>query len=252
MTYNKNHKIVLQAIIHEGAMEEDHGKQLIEKLFGHDNSAEVLHRINTKLQPLNMIIKYINCEITGLLYWVFANTAQDTSIRPQLEYSEVHLTLLRTIFSEIVTSDEGHVSSTWCLNLCPSSNINLSKNSAQMFLNDMVEKKWLFCKDGQYYIGVRSIAELSQYFKDSHEDKLRTCTLCKQTLFYGQKCEQCDAVIHLYCLSTYTKDQSNLRCPNCDHNIFNLDCSDDANNSPSDTEVSISKTKRPTRKRRKH
>lgn len=33
-------------------------------------------------------------------------------------------------------------------------------------------------------MGVRSIAELLQYFKDTYEDNLQICTLCKQELFY--------------------------------------------------------------------
>jgi len=39
-------------------------------------------------------------------------------------------------------------------------------------------------QDGKYYMGVRSIAELLQYFKDTYEGNLQICTLCKQELFY--------------------------------------------------------------------
>lgn len=34
MAYDNSHKTVLQTIMHEGALEEDRGKQLVEKLFG--------------------------------------------------------------------------------------------------------------------------------------------------------------------------------------------------------------------------
>lgn len=34
MAYSNNHKIVLQTIIHEGALKEDRGKQLVTELFG--------------------------------------------------------------------------------------------------------------------------------------------------------------------------------------------------------------------------
>lgn len=33
-------------------------------------------------------------------------------------------------------------------------------------------------------MGVRSIVELLQYFKDTYQDNLHTCTLCKEVLFY--------------------------------------------------------------------
>lgn len=39
-------------------------------------------------------------------------------------------------------------------------------------------------QDGKYYMGVRSIAELLQYFKDTYEENLQICALCKQELFY--------------------------------------------------------------------
>lgn len=34
MVYSKEHKIVLQSIMHEGALLENRGKELISKLFG--------------------------------------------------------------------------------------------------------------------------------------------------------------------------------------------------------------------------
>jgi len=34
MVYNNKHKIVLQTIIHKGALSEEHGKKLIKQLFG--------------------------------------------------------------------------------------------------------------------------------------------------------------------------------------------------------------------------
>ncbi|XP_032679145.1 non-structural maintenance of chromosomes element 1 homolog [Odontomachus brunneus] len=262
MEYNNNHKIILQTVIHEGALKEDRGKELVNTLFGHNNTAQILSRINTKLQSLNMIIKCINCEVTGQLYWVFASISQET-VKFQLEYSEAELALLNNIYSAIVTSDDGHVSSTWCLNLCSSLNVKLSKDKAQTFLQDMVEKKWLFCKNGQYYMGVRSIGELSQYFKDSHGDKLHTCTLCKEVLFYGEQCKQCNSMTHIYCLNAYTRGKRNLGCPNCNNvsefNILSLrlDSSDDNSGFAMDDEVEVltSQTKVASRKKglkRKH
>lgn len=34
MEYNNNHKIILQTVIHEGALKEDRGKELVNNLFG--------------------------------------------------------------------------------------------------------------------------------------------------------------------------------------------------------------------------
>lgn len=62
------------------------------------------------------------------------------------EFSQAELALLRNVYSEIVTSSNGHVSSTWCLNLCSTLNVKLTKANAEEFLYEMVNKKWLACK----------------------------------------------------------------------------------------------------------
>ncbi|KMQ96559.1 non-structural maintenance of chromosomes element 1-like protein [Lasius niger] len=131
-----------------------------------------------------MIIKCTNCEVTGQLYWVCANTVQDKIASFHPEFSQAELALLRNIYSEIVTSNNGYVSSTWCLNLCSTLNQKLTKANAEEFLHKMINRKWLSCKNGKYYMGVRSIVELLQYFKETYQDNLHTCTLCKQVLFY--------------------------------------------------------------------
>ncbi|XP_018312664.1 non-structural maintenance of chromosomes element 1 homolog isoform X2 [Mycetomoellerius zeteki] len=181
----------------------------------HNNTAQVLSEINAKLRPLCMTIKCINCEVTGELYWIFASTVQDKTASFVSHFSQAELALLRNVYSEIVTSTDSCVSSTFCLNLCSSLNVRLTKSDAEQFLFKMVNRQWLCCKDGKYYMGVRSIAELLQYFKDTYEENLQICALCKQELFYGDKCNKCDAIIHVYCLKNYAKNQNGLGCPNC-------------------------------------
>ncbi|KYN31874.1 Non-structural maintenance of chromosomes element 1 like protein [Trachymyrmex septentrionalis] len=214
MPYSEQHKTVLQAVIHEGALHEDRGKELVIRLFDHNNTAQILSEINAKLQPLCMTIKRINCEITGELYWIFMSTVQDKTASYVSHFSQTELALLRNVYSEIITSDNSYVSSTFCLNLCSSLNAKLTKTDAELFLLEMVDRQWLYCKDGKYYMGVRSIAELLQYFKDTYEENLQICTLCKQELFYGDKCDKCDAITHVFCLKNYARDHS-LGCPNC-------------------------------------
>ncbi|XP_011860959.1 PREDICTED: non-structural maintenance of chromosomes element 1 homolog isoform X2 [Vollenhovia emeryi] len=222
MTYGVQHKIVLQAIMHEGAVHEDRGKELIISLFDHDNTGRILSEINAKLRPLCMAVKCLNCEVTGQLYWVFVNTVQDKIASFHPEFSQAELALLRNIYSEIVTSSNGYVSSTFCLNLCSSLNMKLSKADAEQFLHEMVHRKWLCSKDGKYYMGVRSIAELLQYVKDTYNDNLQICTLCKQELFYSKKCSKCDATVHVYCLQNYEKNGGS-GCPNCHQPISSHD-----------------------------
>ncbi|XP_050458680.1 non-structural maintenance of chromosomes element 1 homolog [Cataglyphis hispanica] len=257
MVYSKEHKIVLQSIMHEGALLENRVKELISKLFGHENTAQVLNEINAKLQPLYMIVKCINCEVTGHSYWVWASTVQDKTARFHPEFSQAELALLRNVYSEIVTSNNGHVSSTWCLNLCSTLNVKLTKASAEEFLYEMVNKKWLACKSGKYYMGVRSIVELLQYLKDTYQDNLHICTLCKEVLFYGEKCEQCNTTTHIHCLKNYAMTRGGLECPNCHYPISQHDHSSNDNNSAMDIDeidVETDEVTQPSlrRSKRKH
>lgn len=244
--------MVLQSIIHEGALHENRGKELVSELFGHNNTAQVLVEINAKLQPLHMIVKSINCEVTGQLYWVWTSTMQDKVASFHPEFSQAELALLRNIFSEIVTSNSGHVSSTWCLNLCSSLNQKLTKANAQEFLYEMVNRKWLLCKSGKYYMGVRSIVELLQYFKDTYQENLQTCTLCKQILFYAEKCNQCNTATHVYCLKNYAKTRGNLECPNCHDAVSQRDhSSNDINSTIDETDSEMDEVIEPNHKRSK-
>ncbi|XP_011056937.1 PREDICTED: non-structural maintenance of chromosomes element 1 homolog isoform X1 [Acromyrmex echinatior] len=236
MSYSEQHKTVLQAVIHEGALHEDRGKELVIRLFDHNNTAQILSEINAKLQPLCTTIKCINCEVTGELYWIFMSTVQDKTASFVSHFSQAELALLRNVYSEIITSNNGCVSSTFCLNLCSSLNAKLTKTDAELFLLEMVDKQWLCCKDGKYYMGVRSIAELLQYFKDTYEGNLQICTLCKQELFYGDKCNKCDAITHVHCLKNYARNHSSLGCPNCLFSTSRQDLSSRFNTSTMDVE----------------
>lgn len=93
-----------------------------------------------------------------------------------------------------------------------------------MLFIDCIIKAYIF-QDGKYYMGVRSIAELLQYFKDTYDDSLQICTLCKQELFYGKRCKKCDATTHVYCFENYTKNGGS-GCPNCHQPISIRDHSD--------------------------
>ncbi|CAK9815775.1 Non-structural maintenance of chromosomes element 1 homolog [Anthophora quadrimaculata] len=223
--YSNNHKIVLQTFINEGFLSENKAKDLVIKLFNDDEISIIVNQINQQLQPLNMLIRKTQCEITGQVYWVLISTVLDEVNRFQTEFSKAQLALLRTIFSEIITSNNGCIQSTACLNLCSSLDIKLTKTDAEEFLDDMVKRKWLAYKEGYYYVGLRSITELMPYFRATYEGNLSTCCLCKQVIFYGKKCDNCETFFHLYCLKRYIMIYNPMKCLSCDTVISNIDLS---------------------------
>ncbi|XP_078040323.1 SMC5-SMC6 complex component Non-SMC element 1 isoform X2 [Augochlora pura] len=215
MEYTQKHKILLQAFVHEGVLNEAKAKELVIKLFDSDKVQLIINQINMQLQPLDMLIKRCRCEITGELFWVFVNTELDPVTVFQDEFSKTQLLLLRYIFSEIITSNNGSAKSTFCLNLCSLEDITMTKADAEEFLNDMVNKKWLAYEAGDYYMGVRSITELMPYFRVTYENNLDTCCLCKETIFHGDRCITCKAMLHFHCLKQYATDHNPVKCPSC-------------------------------------
>ncbi|XP_031776008.1 non-structural maintenance of chromosomes element 1 homolog isoform X1 [Apis florea] len=225
MVYSNNHKIILQILMNEGFLNENKAKEFVIKLFNDDKVSIIINQINEQLQPLNMLIKKAWCEITGQIYWILISTIFDEITRFQSEFSKDQLTLLRTIFSEIITSNNGCIQSTICLNLCSLPDIKISKAKAEEFLNDVVNKKWLAYKDGYYYMGVRSITELMPYFKATYENNLNICNLCKQIIFHGKKCNNCETSFHLYCLKKFIMIYNSIKCSNCNTVISDIDLS---------------------------
>ncbi|XP_047352030.1 non-structural maintenance of chromosomes element 1 homolog isoform X1 [Vespa velutina] len=217
--YSESHKIFLQAIMQEGILQDEDSKELIITLFGNEEVKNIIYEINSKLQPLNMMIKTVICEITGDTYWAVTSTILQDISSFQVQFSRAQLELLRKIFSEIITSTNGCVSSTICLNLCSSLDTKLLKIDATEFLDYIVDKKWLTLKNGQYYIGVRSIAELMPYFKETYDNSLHICNLCKEVIFFGQRCIHCEAMMHIICLKRYAEVMHPLQCATCKNHI---------------------------------
>lgn len=217
--YSESHKIFLQTIMHEGILHDQDGKELVITLFGNEQMKNVIYEINTNLEPLSMMIKAVTCEITGETYWGITSTILQDVSSYQTQFPRTHLELFRKILSEIISARNGCVSSTVCLNLCSSVDVKLLKIDASKFLDYMVDKKWLFLKNGKYYIGVRSIVELMPYFKATYDDSLHSCNLCKEIVFFGQRCTNCETKMHKPCLERYAEVVDSLQCVSCKNDI---------------------------------
>ncbi|XP_017885079.1 non-structural maintenance of chromosomes element 1 homolog [Ceratina calcarata] len=225
MVYDDRHKTLLQAIIHKGLLHETRVKDLSIRLFNDDNVSKRINEINEKLLPVDMLIKKAQCEITGQVYWVFISTVLDDITKFQTEFSKEQLAFVRNIFSEIMGSETGCIESIKCLNLCSIPEVKLSTTNAEIFLEDIVDRKWLIQKDGFFYFGVRTITELMPYFRANFGNNLSVCCLCKQVVFHGKRCDNCDQLVHLYCLKRLSMVHNPIKCPNCNKVIKDMDFS---------------------------
>ncbi|XP_048506214.1 non-structural maintenance of chromosomes element 1 homolog [Athalia rosae] len=238
MPLSDYHCALLQAVMNRGAVNSADARELIERLFEKPESTQsYMYDINIELDDCDMMIKQVTCEITGQKYWILITTLLDNGARFQTEFSPAQLELMRKILSAIITSDDGSVPSTLCLNLCSRLESKMSKADAEDFLESMVQKMWLARKSGQFYMGVRSIAELIPYFKATYNDQVfNMCALCRQTVFHGKRCTHCNEVLHLLCYVTCARVQSSPKCPSCS-NIMTVEDMDELADFPEPDEL---------------
>lgn len=62
------------------------------------------------------------------------------------EFSVAQRAFLRSIYEEIINSEDGCISSTVCLNLHHTIDTKLSIDDANKFLKHVINKKWLHSK----------------------------------------------------------------------------------------------------------
>ncbi|CAL1275842.1 unnamed protein product [Larinioides sclopetarius] len=65
--------------------------------------------------------------------------------------------------------------------------------------------------DGYYFFSTRAIAELHYFFKENYSENISTCYLCKNIVFQGPVCQNCDIKLHNYCM----KRSGIKMCPSC-------------------------------------
>ncbi|XP_011498260.1 PREDICTED: non-structural maintenance of chromosomes element 1 homolog [Ceratosolen solmsi marchali] len=219
MDYDDRHRTFLQAVIQSGVILDQDAVVLCVKIFDEkiDISA-IAARINDKLERLAMSMKAGICELTGNKYWSVVSTTHEETVKIPTELTQSQKMFLRSIYSEIIGGD-GCISSTSCLNLCNSLETKFSMIEADRFLKHLIKQKWLYCKDGNIYMGVRSIIELMPYFRATYQDNFHNCFLCREVVFHGHKCDNCDEMCHYYCLIEYAKNRNIRKCPQCKHNL---------------------------------
>ncbi|XP_015113110.1 non-structural maintenance of chromosomes element 1 homolog [Diachasma alloeum] len=206
----------LQVVQTKGVMSDEDVVREVVAIFGDNTTKRQIQMINRRLEPFNMTIKSTNCELTGKNYWVFTANVIDKVMTYPGQFTDVQLEFIRKVFSEIISSEEGYASTMTCINVRSQMTGKFSPTEAEQMLYEMVEQMWLHHQDGKVYIGVRSIGELMPYFKDSYADGLNVCSMCKDTLFHGYRCEECQTAVHLYCLAKAFKYQKNLKCLGCE------------------------------------
>ncbi|XP_011305379.1 non-structural maintenance of chromosomes element 1 homolog [Fopius arisanus] len=205
----------LQVLMTKGVMSQEDVAREIVFIFG-DNIVEgQIQMINEKIAPYNFVIKSANCELSGMKYWIFTANVMDKVMNYPGRFTRVQLEYVRKVFSEIINSEEGYISTITCINVRSQMTGQLSATEAESTLTMMIDQMWVHQQGDNVYMGVRSVGELMPYFRESYADGLNACLMCRNTIFHGYRCENCQGVSHLYCIAKAVKYQKNLKCLGC-------------------------------------
>ncbi|XP_034936705.1 non-structural maintenance of chromosomes element 1 homolog [Chelonus insularis] len=243
-------KKVLQVISHHGILSEQDLQKFIEKICGNDRNSNFMayiSKINAALNEVDLTVKSSICELTGQKYWTLSSTVlnesddeneddqpnrkrnlapSQSSQNPQANdddendlmlssFTKPQIELFKLICEDIMLHPAHCVPSNNCINLVGVMKGRMVRSEAERFLKQAIKGLWFTMKDGQVYIGPRSIAELMPFFKANYEAGLTTCSICNYVIFYGHTCEQCDSRIHYHCLANMLKFTPTMKCLRC-------------------------------------
>ncbi|CAL1275840.1 unnamed protein product [Larinioides sclopetarius] len=174
-----------------------------------EDLVQFIKEINNALKPLNMAIKSLRDELSTEMYYILVNENNNNVSRLLPDYKVQELEVLKCMITSIVKSEDGKISSTDALNL--EIDTKISKRDVNNMLEMFVEDGWLCEKDGYYFFSTRAIAELHYFFKENYSENISTCYLCKNIVFQGPVCQNCDIKLHNYCM----KRSGIKMCPSC-------------------------------------
>ncbi|GFX17418.1 non-structural maintenance of chromosomes element 1 homolog [Trichonephila clavipes] len=210
------HKIFLQAFMWKKICNSDEVRDLFKKchIITNVESGDLpvfVMKINSALKPLNMAIHKGTDELTGESYYILINSNNNNISRLVPEYKVQELEVFKSITSSIVKSDDGKISSTDALNL--EIEAKISKKEVNDMLQMFKKDGWLCEKEGYFFFSTRAIAELQHFFRENYADYVSSCELCKNIVFQGPSCNNCERKLHNHCKESYfTRSKV---CPTC-------------------------------------
>ncbi|KAJ8033966.1 Non-structural maintenance of chromosomes element 1-like [Holothuria leucospilota] len=225
--YTDAHRLVVQAFLARGVMDEKDVKSLVHtacERCGVPNVGErvdnFIHQINSQLHKMAMEIKKKREEEDGAQVYALVQTAEHQIGKIINNYSPKELELFKEIVSKVITSENGEVSSTDCLNLADALERRITKDEAQNAVKKFVEERWLrIDEEGQISLAARGIMELQMFLQEKYSDFIVTCYLCQDIVVKGQLCDGCGKVkLHNFCAQRLFQTRPNPKCPACEVN----------------------------------
>ncbi|XP_053687030.1 non-structural maintenance of chromosomes element 1 homolog [Sabethes cyaneus] len=177
---------------------------------------QVVNKANMRLLRYQHRIVRLVYDPTNTAYYVFANLSDTAMDRFQTTYPEAELSFFRVLLCELAESENHQLGQIQCLNLTgkvKGGGRIVSKNRAEELIADWITTGYLTLHNGEIRFGPRAIVEFDHYLVNHFAEHMTNCRLCKQTLFYGVKCNKCSEIMHVACLKKYIAKMK--KCPAC-------------------------------------
>lgn len=206
-------KLIVQVLMSRGLLREAELSEIYEEVRQRcevkDNVQFNQFRIgiNAHLSKVAMEIKQKRDEDTGEQMYALVQTVESDLGKLTTDYQPHQLELFKKTVGLIVTSPHGMASSMDILNLVD------SKKDAEDTLKQFVKDNWLNEREGDVWMSARCIMELEMYLRQTY-DPIDQCRLCKEIVFKGELCSQCEIKLHGYCAERLFRGKDRV-CPNC-------------------------------------
>ncbi|XP_065089192.1 non-structural maintenance of chromosomes element 1 homolog [Ochlerotatus camptorhynchus] len=224
MPYTDVHRAFLQAISQHGTMSAKQAYKAFlaicakyhgsEEIPTEDQIPEVVATINGKLYRYDQKICFVHFDPADTDFYVFCNQTESQLDRLQNTYTESELALFRLILRELACNEENKLKPIVCLNLTSEIKSKpLSKVRAEELLEEWEKLGYFVQLAEMWYFGPKTIGEFDRYLLANYPDEMQRCKLCKESVFYGVKCDKCPDSFHKDCMKKYLKRLT--ACPGC-------------------------------------
>ncbi|XP_017095531.3 non-structural maintenance of chromosomes element 1 homolog [Drosophila bipectinata] len=168
--------------------------------------------INDSINNLGQSLVFVKYNIASEEYLVYSKTdaTPDTVVNTGLTAEECQY--FSKLLDRIASQED------CCIPWNAAYNENMHSKSLHKGHMQQLLKKW--CNmgyfqeiDDSFYLGPRSLVELSFYLSSNYSEHIKNCTLCKGLVMWDIRCSSCQIQFHRECIHKYLQKRD--ICPSC-------------------------------------
>lgn len=204
MTYNDQHKQLLQYFMQERMVSETQAKKVNSVLFPGKNIDNIIQLINCKIIPFDLKINKVACEQNGDIFYVFISIFVDDLNAKYDSNKAIFIKLVDYIITAGGSAPLDKV-------------LTINSQMSEKVLDTFFSNKYCIADQADnILLTALAINELEGYLVDKFNEK--RCMCCMNIVIYGVHCQSCGKFAHGYCLTKYCKEIGSIKCLKCSKN----------------------------------